>query len=191
MPAPGPNPGRAPGAPERVGCGPRRSPGRAGVRRRTWRRNSRTRALENRLATLRHCSTRSPVGRRTRSRAGRSQIHRPRSSLRNDQATRRVQCRLQVDPDAPERQDATRWRGGAERLAARVAALAGVAGASASSLSRNFNFRGFGFRKRNFGFVQNRNLVFNHRFGRLRCLDRGWCLSLQRGRAAPAASAEL
>ena len=26
MPAPGPNPGRVPGAPERVGCGPRRSP---------------------------------------------------------------------------------------------------------------------------------------------------------------------
>ena len=32
LPAPGPNPGRAPGAPERVGWGPRRSPGRTGVR---------------------------------------------------------------------------------------------------------------------------------------------------------------
>lgn len=29
-PAPAPNGGRAPGAPERVGCGPRRSPGRIG-----------------------------------------------------------------------------------------------------------------------------------------------------------------
>jgi hypothetical protein len=31
-PAPAPNPGRAPGAPERVGWGPRRSPGRTGGR---------------------------------------------------------------------------------------------------------------------------------------------------------------
>jgi len=31
-PAPAPNPGRMPGAPERVGCGPRRSPGRIGGR---------------------------------------------------------------------------------------------------------------------------------------------------------------
>jgi hypothetical protein len=35
----------------------------------------------------------------------------------------------------------------------------------------NLNLSDFGFGKHNFGFVQNRNLVLNHRFGRLRGFD--------------------
>jgi len=34
-----------------------------------------------------------------------------------------------------------------------------------------FNLSGFGFDKLNFDFVPNRNLVLNHRFGRLRGFD--------------------
>ena len=83
-------PGRAPGAPERVGCGPRRSPGRTGGRvapggtelpgRGRWKIGFPRSGI---------ASARGSAGRRACSRDWRSQIHRARSSLRDDQATRR------------------------------------------------------------------------------------------------------
>jgi hypothetical protein len=150
--------------------------------RRTRRCSSRTRALENWLPTLWHCSARRPVGRRARSRAGRSQIHRSGSSLGNDQATRRRRTGSRLSRtrrSARTQADWLSWCGNARTRRGGCSTCRGR-GSFSLQLGRNFHFRGFGLRQRHFSFVQNRYLVFNQRFRRPRRLNRGWCLGLQR-----------
>jgi hypothetical protein len=151
--------------------------------RRTRRCSSRTRALENWFPTLWHCSARRSVGRWTR-RAGRSQIHGSRSSLRNDQATRRWSAGSRLGWTRRSARTQTRGlsRRGSTRTRRGGYATCGGCRSFSLCLGRSFDFGGFGLRQRHFNFVQDRYLVFNQRFRRPFRLNCGWCLTLQRCR---------
>ncbi len=140
--------------------------------RRALRRSSRTRALEDWLATLRHGSPRR-ASRCWATRNGRRRrIHRPRPRLRNDEAAWRSGDRL------------TSWGSGTQ-----PASGWGYRSGNASGglnwyrFRRSFHRDCLNFRKGCLGFFRDRCLLFSGCFGRFRrFFHRCRCLGLRNGR---------